>query len=218
MSINATKANPKCNLLLVGLILLQVGLNSCTPASLDPSSYIQWVKDPKNGLVVEKQVGDFVYQLAYKPLEYALYINDSSQYKSRKMRQQFMGQQYFTLRISHRQFPHELLRLGIQDPQEYGQRIAYCTTLIQEDLSLDEGSAIIPCQIAHFERTYNLTNQIVFSLAFPKLNPEKKADSLGKKYRYMDKTIIFDDNLFGNGRIMLTIAGNSLNDLPKLQS
>jgi hypothetical protein len=197
---------------------MQMAMMGCTPDSLKAPDYIQWVRDPSNGLVVEKQVGDFVYQLAYKPLDYVLYIDDSAQFRAKANIQQYIGQQYFTLRISHTKYPHELIRLGLTDSQVYGQRIAYCTTLIQDDIALEEGSAVIPCQLAHFERTYNLSNQIVFSLAFPKHIAEKKADSLESKYRYTDKTIIFDDNLFGNGRIMLTIAGNSLRNLPNLES
>jgi hypothetical protein len=118
--------------------------------------------------------------------------------------------QYLTFRISTPNLKSELLKAGISSLEEYNQRILYCSFQMQNDLKLLDGRDTLNCELFHFERVYNLAPYATFSLGFPL----GKMECNGKQIN--DKTLIYDDKMFGVGRINLTIKGKDIENIPHL--
>src|SRR6186713_3379110 len=73
-------------------------------AGLSPKEYVQWVNDPKNGLVKEKTIDQYEFMVQYRPAAY-LAIQEEQQREPSEMQsfdsvyKEFSGLQYFAIRI-----------------------------------------------------------------------------------------------------------------------
>lgn len=177
-------------------------LAGCTSNQLDDSAYRKWVENPDNGLIVRKEIGQFAYELFYKPLPYQLLqanedIENSKEHEST---------QHYTLKIEALS-GQDVLKSGARDDAEYNNRLFYLADYIQQDLSLIEGGDTLPCLFAHYERNYGLAPYAKVTLAF-----EAKEQS-----NQQEKTIRFNDPVFGAGPIQFNYPTTVLNNIPNLK-
>lgn len=181
------------------------------------SDYLGWIENENNGMRVEKKIGDFTFSALYKP---ALYLaikelkeNSINKKNVEQKIEEYKGLQYFTFRIAAENQQQELLKVGITSPEDYYSRIEYFSFNMQKDFKLIDGKDTLPCVLFHFERVYGLAPNATFVLGFP-LTKEEQTDD--KKIICPDKTIGFNDQVFGSGNIYMTIKSENLNRIPEI--
>lgn len=188
------------------ILILFSFLVSCKKATLSHVDYINWVENEDNGLNVGKEFKDINYQILYKPVSYIVakeLVNGGIKNNEVATRIKELGDmQYATLRIKVAN-SNEVMGANIKSQNEYYERLEYFMNNIQNDLVLIEDKDTLPCLLAHFERSYGLSPYNNFVLAFGK--------SINKK---ADKLIVFDDNIFGTGRVILKIENKDIEDEP----
>lgn len=178
-----------------------------TPEKLSPRAYVAWVEDKNNGLKVEKTIEEFTYTLQYKPLEYVALMELKKDavggLELNKKIEEYDGLQYYTFRIST-ESRMELLKKNLKETNEYYGRIQYFSFDMQKDLKLIEGKDTLNCVLFHFERVYGLAPYATFVLGFP------LTDGIN------DKTLFYDEQVFGSGKIYLTIQSKNCKKTPSV--
>jgi hypothetical protein len=172
---------------------------------LSPVEYAAWVENKENGLKVEKTISDFTYTLQYKPLEYVALLElkkqEVSKAELKNTMEQFSGLQYYTFQISA-DTQDELLKMNLSEKNEYYSRIQYFSFDMQKDLKLIDGKDTLDCALFHFERVYGIAPFARFVIGFPTTNGTN------------DKTLFYDEKIFGSGKVYLTIQAKNNNQLP----
>lgn len=210
--------------LLIAAVISSVPFKGCGEfKSLKPVQYVKWVEDIDNGLKVEKLIGDYMFAVQYKPLEYCVLkaernLNISEQEMNAKMKE-IEGLQYFTFQISTKNGSGELLRSGINDKDEKAElekRIDYFSSKMQNDIKLIDGQDTLHCVLFHFERTYNLTPYSNFNLGFEYGSEEKSSGTTRAPLTYKSKRLVYNDHAFNAGAVELMIKEENLNKIPNL--
>lgn len=178
-----------------------------TPEKLAPMEYAAWVEDKNNGLKVEKTIEEFTYTLQYKPTEYVALMElkkDSVRsLELNKKMEEYDGLQYYTFRIST-DSRMELLKKNLKEGNDYYGRIQYFSFDMQKDLKLIDGKDTLDCVLFHFERVYGLAPYATFVLGFP---PTEGTNN---------KTLFYDEQIFGAGKIYLTVQSKNCKKLPSV--
>lgn len=182
-------------------------LFSCTQKELSVKDYLAWVNNPENGLKVSKEIKDYKIELFYKPAEY-IAINEQ---KTTEIDTTLFFQrikeikdfQYYTLKIESLKGT-EMMRTNISSEHEYSQRLQYFSDLVQYDLSLEENNDTLSCQLFHFERNYGVAPYNNIVLGFPKPTQENA------------KTLVFNDQMLGIGKIKLKIEKENIDNIPNI--
>lgn len=186
-------------------------------SQLAPIEYVKWVEDIDNGIKVKKTIGDFTFSVLYKPYEYIvakeLRISSISTETLKKKMNEIDELQYFTFRIEADNANTELLRINLASENEYNSRIEYFSFNMQKDLKLIDGKDTLDCVLFHFERVYNIAPYATFVLGFPLVDSKKKKED---KQVLNNKVFIYDDKVFGTGKIYLTIKAENSNNIPQL--
>lgn len=193
--------------LFLGFALLQ----GCRPDGLSAEDYMKYVDDPSNGLIREKEVGDFIIGLQYRPAEYETImqtgLNNLTQSAFDENLKEEKKLQFFVLRIGSADKKTDVLAQGITDQQEYYKRIEYLNAGIDKDIYLVDGTDTLSCVLHHFERTFHLAHFNTIMLAFENPHPD----------HIEDKTLVFDDKVFGIGRMKLTIDKKNIKNIPAIE-
>lgn len=176
---------------------------------LTVTPYKNWLeKKGKEVLQTEKKVEDYTFSALYRPVDYLALADmanepfDEQRFKKKK--EQYEGLQYFTFKISAEGQNTELLKVNLKSKDDYYKRIEYFSFKMQNDLKLIENSDTLDCVLFHFERVYNIAPYALFTVAFPEGNTNT------------DKTIFYDDNILGVGRIFLKVKAENINAIPEL--
>lgn len=155
------------NRIVWGLIILIVG--ACS-GELAPKEYIEWIRNPENGLHKQKQVGDFMFDVQYKPQAYLLLQQKQGQIPKKAQFDQEMHElantASFELKLGAVDGKTDLLRYKTTNQAEYDQKVYYYSFKFQESIYLEQGDQKFPCAAYHFERAYNLKNNRSFILGF----------------------------------------------------
>lgn len=188
------------------LIIVFVACGSA-PDQLGKSEYLQWVKNPDNGLVKTKSIGDYSLELQYRPHELIALTEDQSldQVKLNERCSQLSSSQYFNLKLKSNDPLVKVMDIGNRSEQDYFLKVDYFSNQIQHDLKLIDGQDTLNCMFSVFERTYDLAPHITFALAF-----ENAALSKG------DKTLYFDGSKLGLGPVYLSITQEEIENIPNL--
>lgn len=190
-------------------VLLLIG---CNKKSLKPIDYIEWVNDPKNGMMLSKEIGEYRFDLLYKPSEYIAILELESldsitdEY-IQKRKKELTGIQHLTLTITSKN-GESILKDGSMSPENYQNKLYYFTTLIKDDLKIIQAEDTFNCLLTHFERNYELAPYNKIVLIFEDNNPENKSES--KLFNYYD-------NILEVGPVLFTIRASALGNLPELK-
>ena len=180
-------------------------------AMLKPEPYVDFITNPDNGLTVTKEIGNFLFSVIYKPLDFVAMINlekDSVKYMNvNKERSEIAGMQYFTLKLEARDFNDELLKFNLNSDRQYEDRVNYFAFRMQQDIQLIEGKDTLNCELFHFERNYGAAPYASFILGF---------ENTGDTNRIYDKTISLNEKVFGTGKVNITISKESIANIPQL--
>jgi len=176
---------------------------------VNPTEYLQWSENPENGMIAEKTIDDLSFSAFYKTPEYLVLKEfgngEITKPEFDKKIKDYEGMQYFSFKIQDIKDEKELLRKGLKSEQEYYSRIEYFSFKMQKDFKLIEGTDTLNCLLFHFERSYGLAPNAVFTMGF---EPGKNKTST--------KSILYQDNVFNVGNIYLTIKDKDLVKLPNL--
>lgn len=160
---------------------------------------IQEYKNDNKGLKISAQYKPAVY-LAIKELGPDAFHPDTIM----SLAQEFQGGYHFSLTVSSTVSGYDVIKEKLS-PNDYLKRITYLTGEIRNDFKLLAGLDTIPCAVAHYERNYNISPDNKFLLVFP--YSEKSNEDL---------TLIYDDKVFGEGKLEFRIKNRNIKKIPKL--
>jgi len=202
--------------ILIYLILLTLTLFSCTPDELEPMEYVRWVENENNGLKVSRQIGEFIFTVQYKPLEYKILqkLKDPGITYDRleEEKKEIEDMQYFTFTVKVKDSNISPLKYNLENDNDYYGRLEYFSFHIQNDFRLIDGKDTLNCLLHHFERTYELTPENTFVLAFRA--PQNKSPD---EIFFEDKTFIYEDKILNTGKVNLIIKAENLNQIPNIK-
>ena len=194
-------------LLFISVLVLGV---SCKRKQVSPESFLAYVDDPSNGLIRKEEIGDLVFSFQYRPPAYEVLRNNKSEpaladmFDTRVQEQGTM--QYFLFRIGTKAKGQDVLAMN-KAGADYNTMIDYFNTRIIDDMKLVDGKDTLPCVIHHWERTYHIAGYQTLMLGFEA--PTETA-------HHNTKTLVYEDQLFGIGRLQLSIAGNDIDNIPQI--
>jgi hypothetical protein len=198
----------KIHLTIMSLLILLLGCQK-TPESLVANDYLQWVKQSENKLQIIKEIGDYTYQLQYKPAAFIALIeqqrahsNDTAQFIQRIG--ELTDTYQFNLTLSHQSYGSILSQnLGL----EYFTRLEYLTLTLKEDLELRLDGKTVPCHFYHFERNYNLAPFVTVVFGFDVSNFKKDFEKM---------QVVYNDQLLGAGPIVFAFSRTTIDNIPSL--
>lgn len=174
--------------------------------------YAEWVENTDNGLSVKKEIEEFEFKLIYKPIDYIIdyeYKNGVVKKDSiLKRKADLQGYQYFTFKIKSKS-GKEIMREGIQSDNEYYERLEYFMESMKDNFVLVDGNDTLSCKLYHFERTYGLSPYNTMVMTFEEPTNDNKNTN--------DKIFIYDDKIFGVGKIAMKISGKDIDNSPTLK-
>jgi hypothetical protein len=183
--------------------------SSSNEKELSAAAYINYVEDPGNGLLKEKEIDDIKFSLQYEPYEY-LCIKELGHDSVKKEELQAAIKEredmdYFVLKIQAKNNNQELLKYKLSDEKQYQERVDYFSFRMQDDIKLIEGKDSLFCRMFHFERIFGVAPYAKFVLGFEK----SKRDE--------DKLFVFEDRVFKSGTIKLIITKEDITNIPSLK-
>ena len=173
-------------------IMVPLIIMGCS-SSMDQERYIRWVEAYDNGLHVKKTINDYVLDVQYKPTDYvALQRVSTTTDLFKDARKAVDNLQYYTLTISTADPENDLLQHGTLAEKQ--RLLYYFSYELQHAIHLVENGQQRPCQLYHFERSYDLKRGSTFVLGFEK-------DSLESD----EVQMVIDPPLFSATPITITI-------------
>jgi hypothetical protein len=186
---------------------------SCGKKKLEPAGYIHWIKNYENGLHKKKQVGEYVFDVQLKPLDYIMLTErnkkDENSNEFKEELEEMKGMDYFSLKISLAENREDFLKYKSNGEKHYYNRLYYYSFGFSEDIYLESEEGTKPCKLFHFERSYDLTNARTFVLGF---------ENTSKKKPSGDLTLVIDSKDLGLGPVKIKFDQKNLNSIPQLKN
>lgn len=137
---------------------------SCS-GNLEKKEYMEWVRDPENGLHVKEKSGEFEFDLQYLPSDY-VWITSGMDPNARKS-----SSEQFILTIQPVDQSKDFIKGFVQNETERQERLYYFSYQFQNDLRLAENNQSKPCALFHFERQHDVKSGRTFLLGFEPTDP-----------------------------------------------
>lgn len=204
----------KGSILLSCIMLFVISVFFSCKKSLDPKSYIHWVKDEVNGLHLQKKIAPLKVDLLYTPIDYQIINNlkletiPNTLYKEELKR---LGNfQYYHLKLSilESNGKIDVGNYQVTTMTEQQKRLGYLSFGMQKDIYLVEKEDTLPCIVYHYEQGYDIKPERSFLLAFE-----------GREaYKNETKTFVLNSSVFGTGPIKIQIEASNLSNIPYLKT
>jgi len=183
-------------------------LTACSPSELKPAEYIEWSDNPENNLVKEYQQNQIKLTCQYTTAEYiSLKQSDPENLDEVMVKEniEMVSEMiHFKLKFEDTTSTN-FLRNNYTTPEEFNLKSMYFSYDIQYDLKTVQGGDTAACVLNHHERTYGSTPYETLLIAFPKLRKEP-----------VDIELIFNDRVFGLGRVKFFFSKEDLEGIPGL--
>lgn len=174
-------------------------LISCSSSPKSPKEYVNFIRDPENGLVQSKDAGPLRFEVQYEPLEYVCLIQNGrpeiTAVELRSLKSEFEGLTYFKFTISSKQ-NDDPLTVGVTDSTQLVDRITYLAGQANKDFWLLQQTDTVRCLLHHFERNYGIVPRVDITLAFEKLKTETSADQQPLLFCFRDRIFHSGDHQF----------------------
>lgn len=173
-----------------------------------PLEYKTWIESGESGLNKHKNIGELEYAIQYQTKEYLLLINkgpkgiENCDIETELENYTDDHQILFTITNEKGIAP---LRYHLHDEQEYYARIEYMNGEVMKDCYLLSEGDTLNCLFAHMERDFGISPELRINFSFEKGEPNK------------DLQFCFNDRIFNNGMIKLSLLAENINDLPDLR-
>lgn len=189
------------------IFLIFLGV-SCGRSSLTPAEYIAWLDTYENGLVKDYKQDNIRLTCQYMSPAYAvLKQNDPNNLKEQEINQnigEVSDLVQFKLKFENTK-TNNFLKDNYTTTEEFNTRSTYLSYDIRTDLRLVNGEDTVTCVLNHHERTYGNTPYETLLISFPNSSTEKN-----------DLELIFDDRVFGLGRVKFFFEKEVLESIPEL--
>ncbi|MFM9986071.1 MAG: hypothetical protein ACKVOK_12605 [Flavobacteriales bacterium] len=200
------------NIFSFGILLIALNLISCSEepsglshsqaegvrwpdSELSAAEYQNWVKNVDNGFTSKKSFDEIEIAAVYVPAELKaireLGPEAADKTKLNAAINNYTELEFYELTITMPRFNDEALKYNLSSQEEYQHRIEYYSFHANADALLVLEGDTVKCPVHSWERTYNGTNKIVLSLAFP-------AEELKNK-RQVTRELIYTDAIYGLG-------------------
>ncbi len=179
-----------------------LGLSSCKKG-LSPEGFNAWLQNPDNGLVQDKQMGNYAFRLEYRPLELQakmaeVEMEDLADY------QDFAQ---FKLKVSNTATQKSIVQSVAHKSGDLQGATNYFAFNFKQDMKLVVDEVEVPCSEFIFERNYNLAPHNAFLIGFEL--PEGKEKS--------DLQVIIDSDVLAVGPIKFHFSKKDLQRIPKIK-
>lgn len=185
---------------------------SCKHAKvLDAFDYIRFVENEKNGLLIKKEVGNYLFRLQYKPVPYMVLTDNEhlpiNQEQFLAEEREYSKFQYFTLRITMNNDPeNSVFMYDVGSEEQYNNLLHYFETDMKNDIRLIVGDHSYPATTIHYVRENDRGEFNNFLVAFPAI-----------VHSEVNRTFVFNDRLLKNGVIQFTVESQALSNIPELK-
>lgn len=191
------------------LFLMALAAFSCSKEKMRPSDLIQWVENKENGLIERQEFQHYFFEAKYKPLDYVIAIegrtDDLKNDDYLNLKSELEGLQYVDLNIGPLNTNGNALSGGIQNNDEYFERLDYFVTYANQDIFMVQGRDTLLPKLYHFERNYGLAPKNTLLLGFEQ----------GEKEH--DRTVYIDDQILGVGRVKFLFKHTDIQSTPTLK-
>jgi hypothetical protein len=191
------------------VIFMSLVMTSCS-SSLSPSEYVKWATNQDNGLLKTKSIEEISLKVQYKPIPFIIAnemrTNDIKNTEFKQRAKELEGMQYYNLVLDITD-ARNILNYKVNDVGGQQARIQYLSFGMQQDIYLEEGGKELPCKLFHFERTYNISKERTFLLAFEQ----------DEQTKFDDKTLVINSSMLGTGPIKVKFLGKNLNQIPTMK-
>ena len=153
-------------------ILMSISFLCCQGDSIEMNreEYQTFFKNSKQKLQKTQKIDDKSYSIQFLPNDYVAIMqveeSDSAKNLVENKINEMKGMYFFTLRIDNVKDNTPVLKSGINDMSVYKDRIDFVSFKMQKDLTLIANNKNYPCVLYSFERTFDMTRYIDFSIAF----------------------------------------------------
>lgn len=191
-------------------------LISCSKEKvLTKPEYIKWVENSANNLKKRKVVNNIVYELQYKPVEYAALMEfdptNFNQALFEKRKKELDGYTFFNMRLAIEGKQIDPLMFAINDQQEYSIRDMFYSyefkNNIKQVINQNNQRDTLGCSLYHFVQYHGMAPYVDFVFMF-----DTKGKSKG------DFEICFKDPAFNNGYIKFNFSEADILNIPKLET
>jgi len=190
---------------LISLLLLICFFFCMYKKEVNDSEYIQWIEDENNGMLKSKQMGDFLLEAKYRPINYekALLTSRGTPVTEEMTEDDFY---YFTLKVSLENGSGDLTEWNAKDMTEVQRNIYYLSFLMQNDISLVDGNDTLKCVHYVYERSFDLGNFKIFNIGFDPVNWSTET-----------KSLIINSKYFGTVPVKFKFKKSDFENLPNLK-
>jgi hypothetical protein len=198
--------------LILLLYISLISFSGCRPKTLSPKDYVSYVTNPKHKLLQEKAIANYIISVQYKPLDFVTLIEYRRQtgvvQSFDSIRSQMDSLQQYTVKIKPKKGNTSLIKSGAGSAEEIFNRIEYLSFDMIKDFYILENGDTNKCKIFHFERTYDLNPELTFLLGF-EVNKNKS--------QINDRTFIYEDKVFGLGKIKFLFPSDAIKNIPDIK-
>lgn len=187
---------------------------SCSQQPKDINDYISWFAKEETGFVKRKQLNNLTYTVQYRPVDLMIInelktLNNPQKDDIDSLKKNYGHSKYFLLEISpdnKGQNSGNLIKNFSTDYESYKEIVEELAFNIQEQVELIiEGDTLAP-RIYHYEQGYELSSNQRFLFAF----------QTKEKIKANEMTFIYNDHLFGSGRLkfQFNLKNSNIPSLP----
>ncbi len=191
------------------LAVLLLSITACK-RHLNGPNYIKYITDEKNGLNKMVQIGDWEFEMLYKPSDYIMYMESKGdkQYDWNTRSKNLTGTVWFNISFKRKSADVSPLKYNVSSLEEYNMRLNYFLNYAPKDIALLYGKDTIKPMSYLFETNYNLTPQETMVVGF---------DLPGRpEAPQKDMQLVYYDQVFKNGFIKATYSIESIDKAPRL--
>lgn len=192
--------------------------SGCSPDSLRPTEYVQYIRNPKHGFIEHHEQSDIFIQAFYQPPEYAALMQIAPEDMNDSLFTAELGRgssfYHFMLSVgSNSEIPiDEALRKALpQGGASFEDKKIRMLYNIQNSFALVTGKDSLPCVFYHAQSAGKVDNAYHFTLAF------ESDSSTMKAQRNTDLVLIYKDSLWLQKRIEFVFDKNKINQSPSIK-
>jgi hypothetical protein len=183
-------------------------LFSCGKSQLTPEEYVAWSDDSENNLVKVFNQNTLQLTCQFTTPEYvSLKQSDPANIDTALLRENIEalnGMVHFKLKFEDTTTNNFLKPPGTTG-EEFNTKTMYLSYDIAPDLKLVQCGDTLPCIMNHHERTYGSTPYETLLISFSSASAE-----------VCDLEVIFNDRVFGLGRVKFFFSKEDLENIPEL--
>lgn len=172
--------------------------------SLSLDDYLAYIKNSENGLSTSIEQKPFNYTAQFVPTP-LVEIRNGGKVDDGRLGESYKGMEFYQIQISSTE-NSEFLKVGLSDPSDYFERVAYYTSLAQSDIRLVMGNDTVYCNTYHFERSYGIRPYSTILCGF------HVSENVSGSHQ-----LLFEDRALYGDLLVFPFNASDLNNLPKIK-